>query len=135
MKNSILAYCCCFLIISVAFMSGWFGSSLGSEELEAEELRKSNRDYEFVDIAVGCKCGNKPFLEVPYRTNSFWPVEFTCAKCDIKYVITRDTSEADAMKKALKWQAAKNAAGDNWYKGEVGKSPREKFWSKNEVSK
>ena len=54
-----------------------------------EAGRKSNRDYEFVDIVVGCTCGEQLLLEQPYHENAFWPVVFTCQKCNARYVLSK----------------------------------------------
>ncbi len=60
------------------------------EDKIKEQVRKQNRAYEYIDIQIGCKCGNQPFVEIPFHTNNFWPVEFTCAVCKTKYTISRD---------------------------------------------
>lgn len=53
-----------------------------------EAERKRNRDYKFVDITIGCECGGKLRLEIP-DFPGLWPVEITCGRCFMKYVMTR----------------------------------------------
>ncbi len=61
-----------------------------------EAERKRDRDYELVDIAIGCECGNKPAMEIPVGGLDIWPVTFYCGICRTKYVLSK-TRPADSI--------------------------------------
>ncbi len=81
-KNIIIVLLLSIVIPTIAFL-------VINRKAFKEVRRKQSRTYEFVDVKVGCKCGQQPSLEIPYHTNNFWPFEFTCAKCNTKYAIYR----------------------------------------------
>ena len=84
-----------FLIIGL-FAGGIF---LGHEIVNSPALKKAttviasigghNRDYEFVDISVGCQCGNQIKADIPVDANS-WPLIYFCARCKMRYTILKE---------------------------------------------
>ncbi len=65
---------------------------------EKEAVRNPHRDYEFVDIKVGCECGNQMVIGFPIQPGCSWPVVFTCQDCRAKYVLSKTRIE-DSSKK------------------------------------
>ena len=60
---------------------------------EGEAVRKPHGDYGFVDIEVGCECGNQMVIGFPIRPDCSWPVVFTCQDCRARYVLSKTRIE------------------------------------------
>ena len=76
-KNFIIALLFLLFVGSATCLLVW------SDDIE-EAQRKRNRDYMYVDFVAKCECGNDLWFEAPYPPD-LWPLEVTCAVCNIKY--------------------------------------------------
>jgi len=72
------------LCIAISVFSGIIGwnVSAGNEDLP-------NKGIEHINLEIGCKCGNSLVARFPVE-DEFWPLEFTCAGCGLKYEVRRD---------------------------------------------
>ena len=52
---------------------------------------KLNRAYEYVDLSIGCECGNKLEAEVPTESDELWPLVHFCARCKMRYMLVKES--------------------------------------------
>ena len=67
--------------VSAALIKHWPGIK--------EAKRRQGRDYAFVDLEIGCECGQRIRMEFPTDDQDLWPIWFNCTTCDTKYVLTK----------------------------------------------
>ena len=77
------------IIILLSFVLGAMARLIECRGDIRTASRKRNRDYEFVDVEIGCECGNKLSAETPYREKAFRLWEVSCSECNAKYVLSK----------------------------------------------
>ena len=79
-----------FIIILLLSISFAVSAALIKHRPDIKEAkRKQGRDYAFVDLEIGCECGQRIRMEFSTDTKDLWPIWFNCTKCDTKYVLTK----------------------------------------------